>query len=106
MDQKYIVLLFSFLIMTGCNSKTVNTNSDASFFTIEYNVSIIEETESDAAQESSSELSATVAQGSETVSEVNSKPAATQNQETDSENSVSVLKSSDGSVSKEPSVGM
>lgn len=42
--------------MTGCNFDTVNTNSVASFFTSEYNVSIIEETESGIAKESSSEL--------------------------------------------------
>ena len=92
--------------MTGCNSKTVNTNSDASFFTSEYNVSIIEETESEIAQESSSELSATVAQGYETVSEVNLKPAA-QSQETKTESSAAEINPSVGKSNNlpKPSVG-
>ena len=81
--------------MTGCNSETVNTNSDTSFFTSEYNVSIIEKTESVIIEESSSELSATVAQGYETVSEVNSKPAA-QSRETKTESSAAEIKPSVG----------
>ncbi len=106
MKQKYIVLLFSFLIITGCNSEIVNTNSDASFFTSGYNVSIIEETESDMTQESSSELSATVAQGSETDSEVNSRPAA-QSREIKTKSSEAEMKPSVGESKDltQPSVG-
>lgn len=76
--------------MTGCNSETVNTNSDTSFFTSEYNVSIIEKTESVIIEESSSELSATVAQGYESVNEVYSKPTA-QSRETKTEGSAAEI---------------
>ena len=60
--QKYIALLFLFLIMTGCNSETVNTASDAALFTSESNVSGIKEAEDDSDEKSSSELDATAAQ--------------------------------------------
>ncbi len=48
--------------MTGCNSETVNTASDAALFTSESNVSGIKEAEDDSDEKSSSELDATAAQ--------------------------------------------
>lgn len=108
MKKKFLVITIAALVLiSGC--KANNTETESTEFSSQISSSasgsqITEfETESDIVEESSSELSATVAQSSETVSEVNSKPTATQNQETSSKNSVS--KSSDGSVSKEPSVG-
>ena len=46
--------------MTGCNSETVNTASDAALFTSESNVSGIKEAEDDSDEKSSSELDSTV----------------------------------------------
>lgn len=87
--------------MTGCNSETVNTNSDTSFFTSEYNVSIIEKTESVIIEESSSELSATVAQGYESLNEVNSKPTA-QSQEIKTESSAAEIEPSAVAANNNP----
>ena len=102
----FILSFTALMISTGCRRMTpaissTDYSADSSVISNSGEtdtVSIFEEM-------NSSELSAPSALSSETVSEVNSKPAATQNQETDSENSVSVSKSSDGSVSKEPSFG-
>lgn len=110
MKKKFIVITIAALVLiSGC--KATNTDTESAEFSSQIFSSVSGsqitefETESDIVEESSSELSATVAQSSETVSEVNSKPAVTQNQETSSKNSVSASKSSDGSASKEPSVG-
>lgn len=88
-----IITLASFVLISG--RKATNTETDEFFSQISSLVSgsqITEfETESNTAQESSSELSATVAQGYETVSEVNLKPAA-QSQETKTESSAAKIK--------------
>ena len=110
MKNKFLVITIATLVLiSGCKDTITDTASaefSSQIFSSVSGSQITEfETESDIVEESSSELSATVAQGSETVSEVTSKPTATQNQETSSKNSVSVSKSSDNSASKEPSVG-
>lgn len=90
-----IITLVALVLISGC--KDANTESAEFSSQISSSVSgsqITEfETESNTAQESSSELSATVAQGSETVSEVNSRPAA-QSRETKTESSAAEIKPS------------
>lgn len=90
-----IITLVALVLISGC--KDANTESAEFSSQIPSSVSgsqITEfEAESDIVEESSSELSATVAQGSETVSEVNSKPAA-QSRETKTESSVAEIKPS------------
>ncbi|MGN1319483.1 MAG: hypothetical protein ACI4U6_00045, partial [Acutalibacteraceae bacterium] len=77
-----IITLAALVLIGGC--KDVNTESAEFSSQISSSVSgsqITEfEAESHIAEESSSELSAPSALSSETVSEVNSKPAAPQNQ--------------------------
>lgn len=105
-----IITLAALVLISGC--KATNTETESADFSSQISSSVSGsqitefETKSDTAQESSSELSATVAQGSETVSEINSKPAA-QSRETKTESSAaeikpSVAKSNDLS---QPSVG-
>ena len=86
-----IITLAALVLISGC--KATNSETESAEFSSQISSSVSGskitefETESNTAQESSPELSATVAQGSETVSEVNSKPAA-QSRETKTESSV------------------
>lgn len=92
-----IITLATLVLISGCKAANAETESAEFSSQIPSLVSgsqITEfETESNTAQESSSELSATVAQGYETVSEVNSKPAA-QSQETKTESSAAEIEPS------------
>ena len=88
-----IITLASFVLISGCkatNTETAEFSSQISSLVSGSHITEFE-TESNTAQEGSSELSATVAQGYETVSEVNSKPAA-QSQETKTESSAAKIK--------------
>jgi hypothetical protein len=98
-----IITLAALVLIGGC--KDANTESAEFSSQISSSVSASQitefETESNTAQESSSELSATVAQGSETVSEVNSRPAA-QSRETKTESSAAEIKPSVGEANNIP----
>lgn len=92
-----IITLASFVLISGCkatNTETVEFSSQISSSVSGSQITEFE-AESNLAQESSSELSATVAQGYETVSEVSSKPAA-QSRETKTESSAAEIKPSVG----------
>lgn len=105
-----IITLAALVLISGC--KATNTETESAEFSSQISSSVSGsqitefETESNTAQESSSELSATVAQSSETVSEVNSKPAA-QSRETKTESSAAEIKPSVGKSNNlsQPSVG-
>ena len=105
-----IITLASFVLISGCKAANAETESAEFSSQISSLVSgsqITEfETESNTVQEGSSELSVTVAQGSETVSEVNSKPAS-QSRETKTESSAAEIKPSVGKSNNlsQPSVG-
>lgn len=105
-----IITLATLVLISGCKDANTETGSAEFSSQIPSSVSgsqITEfETESDSAQESSSELSAPSALSSETVSEVNSKPAA-QSRETKTESSVAEIKPSVGKSNNlsQPSVG-
>lgn len=102
-----IITLASFVLISGCKATNTETAEFSSQIPSSVSASQITEfeTESNTAQESSSELSATVAQGYETVSEVNSKPAA-QSQETKTESSATEINPSVGEANNlsQPSV--
>ena len=100
MKKIFLIITLAALVLTGgCKATNTETESDEFSSQISSSVSASQitefETESDIVEESSSELSATVAQGSETVSEVNSKPAA-QSRETKTESSAAEIKPSVG----------
>lgn len=103
-----IITLASFVLISGCKATNTETSEFSSQIPSLVSGSQITEfeTESNTAQESSSELSATVAQGSETVSEVNSKPAA-QSRDTKTESAAAEIKPSVGKSNNlpKPSVG-
>lgn len=91
----FIITLASFVLISGCKATNTETAEFSSQIPSLVSGSHITEfeTESNTAQDGSSELSATVAQGYETVSEVNSKPTA-QSQETKTESSAAEIKPS------------
>ena len=92
-----IITLAALVLISGC--KATNTETESAEFSSQISSSVSGsqitefEAESDILEESSSELSATVAQGSETVSEINSKPVA-QSRETKTESSAAEIKPS------------
>lgn len=94
-----IITLAALVLISGCKATNIETESDEFSSQISSSVSASQitefETESNTAQESSSELSAPSALSSETVSEVNSKPAA-QSRETKTESSAAEIKPSVG----------
>lgn len=104
----FIITFASFVLISGCKATNTETAEFSSQISSSVSGSQITEfeAESNLAQESSSELSATVAQGYETVSEVNSKPAA-QSQETKTESSAAEINPSVGKSNNlpNPSVG-
>lgn len=104
----FIITLASFVLISGCKATNTETAEFSSQIPSLVSGSHITEfeTESNTAQEGSSELSATVAQGYETVSEVNSKPTA-QSQETKTESSAAEIKPSVAKSNNlpQPSVG-
>ena len=109
MKKILLIITLAALVLTGgCKATNTETAEFSSQISSSVSASQIAEfeTESNTAQESSSELSATVAQGSETVSEVNSKPAA-QSCETKTESSAAEIKPSVGKSNNlsQPSVG-
>ena len=105
-----IITLAALVLISEC--KATNTETESAEFSSQIPSSVSGsqitefETESDSAQESSSELSAPSALSSETVSEVNSKPAA-QSRETKTESLVAEIKPSVGKSNNlsQPSVG-
>lgn len=105
-----IITLAALVLISGC--KATNTETESAEFSSQIpslvsGSQITEfETKSDTAQESSSELSAPSALSSETVCEVNSKPAA-QSRETKTESSAAEIKPSVGKSNNlsQPSVG-
>lgn len=100
-----IITLASFVLISGC--KAANAGTESAEFSSQISSSVLGsqitefEAESNLAQECSSELSATVAQGYETVNEVNSKPTA-QSQETKTESSAPEIKPSVGEANNIP----
>ena len=95
----FIITLASFVLISGC--KAANTETESAEFSSQISSSVSGsqitefETESNTTLESSSELSAPSALSSETISEVNSKPAA-QSRETKTESSAAEIKPSVG----------
>lgn len=98
-----IITLATLVLISGCKATNTETAEFSSQISSSVSGSKITEfeTKSETAQESSSELSATVAQGYETVSEVNSKPAA-QSRETKTESSAAKIKPSVGEANNIP----
>lgn len=105
-----IITLATLVLISGCKDANTETGSAEFSSQIPSSVSgsqITEfEAESDIVEESSSELSAPSALSSETVSEVNSKPAS-QSRETKTESSAAEIKPSVGKSNNlsQPSVG-
>lgn len=93
-----IITLAALVLISGCkatNTKTESAEFSSQIPSLVSGSQITEfETESKTAHESSSELSATVAQSSETVSEVNSKPEVSHKQVAQVESSAAEIKPS------------
>lgn len=105
-----IITLAALVLISGC--KATNTETESAEFSSQISSSVSGsqitefEAESDIVEESSSELSAPSALSPETVSEVNSKPAA-QSRETKTESSAAEITPSVGKSNNlsQPSVG-